>query len=135
PPVRSAGGEEPQVGQETSRSRARPPVGRRQFLHSITTIASTRPLWRSSPQVDGPDAGGGLGAAGSAGAAGRGNSGCKGEGVNALPSVDESCDRLHRAGWSLGEIATAGEWVVTGTNGDVGQPYCLLRQRYSGLHS
>jgi hypothetical protein len=35
-----------------------------------------------------------------------------------LPSVDESFDRLHRAGWSVGEVATAGEWVVSGTNGE-----------------
>jgi hypothetical protein len=28
------------------------------------------------------------------------------------PSVDESRDRLHRAGWSVGEIATATAWVV-----------------------
>ena len=35
-----------------------------------------------------------------------------------FPSVDESFDRLHRAGWSVGEIATAGEWVVSGTNGE-----------------
>ena len=37
--------------------------------------------------------------------------------MNALPSVDESFDRLHRAGWSVGEVATTGEWVVIGTNG------------------
>ena len=42
----------------------------------------------------------------------------KGESVNALPSVDESFDRLRRAGWSVGEVATAGEWIVTGTNGE-----------------
>jgi len=36
--------------------------------------------------------------------------------MNALPSVDESFERLHRAGWSVGEIATAREWIVTGTN-------------------
>jgi hypothetical protein len=34
------------------------------------------------------------------------------------PTVDESRDRLHRAGWSVGEIATALAWVITGTNGE-----------------
>jgi hypothetical protein len=28
------------------------------------------------------------------------------------PSVDESRDRLHRAGWSMGEIGCAPIWVV-----------------------
>jgi hypothetical protein len=28
-----------------------------------------------------------------------------------FPTVDESRDRLHRAGWSVGEIATAAEWL------------------------
>jgi hypothetical protein len=37
--------------------------------------------------------------------------------VNTYPSVNESRDRLHRAGWSVGEIATATRWLVTGTNG------------------
>jgi hypothetical protein len=31
------------------------------------------------------------------------------------PTVDESRDRLHRAGWSVGEMATAADWVVTST--------------------
>ena len=35
-----------------------------------------------------------------------------------LPSVDESFDRLHRAGWSVGEAATAAGWLVSGTNGE-----------------
>jgi hypothetical protein len=34
------------------------------------------------------------------------------------PSVDESRDRLHRAGWSVGEIATATHWQVDGGNGE-----------------
>jgi hypothetical protein len=38
------------------------------------------------------------------------------------PSVDESRDRLHRAGWSVGETAVgpghALVWVVSGTNGE-----------------
>jgi len=38
--------------------------------------------------------------------------------VSDLPSVDESFDRLHRAGWSVGEVATAGEWIITGTKGE-----------------
>jgi hypothetical protein len=37
--------------------------------------------------------------------------------MSSYPSVDESRDRLHRAGWSVGEIATATRWLVTGTNG------------------
>jgi hypothetical protein len=32
-------------------------------------------------------------------------------------AVDESRDRLDAAGWSVGEIATAGGWLVTGTIG------------------
>jgi hypothetical protein len=38
--------------------------------------------------------------------------------VSIYPSVDESFDRLHRAGWSIGEIAGSALWVVTGTNGE-----------------
>jgi hypothetical protein len=34
------------------------------------------------------------------------------------PAVDESRDRLHSAGWSVGEAATAAGWLVTGTNGE-----------------
>jgi hypothetical protein len=34
------------------------------------------------------------------------------------PTVDESLDRLHRAGWSIGDVATATRWVVTGQNGE-----------------
>jgi hypothetical protein len=34
------------------------------------------------------------------------------------PSVDESRDRLHRAGWSVGEVATAAGWLATGSNGE-----------------
>jgi hypothetical protein len=34
------------------------------------------------------------------------------------PSVDESFDRLHRAGWSIGEIAGVSCWVVSGQNGE-----------------
>jgi hypothetical protein len=45
-----------------------------------------------------------------------------------FPNVGESRDRLHRAGWSVGEIATASAWVVTGANSDVDLSYCLLRQ-------
>jgi hypothetical protein len=44
------------------------------------------------------------------------------------PSVDESFARLHRAGWSIGESGGAGVWIVTGNNGDVDEPYCLLHQ-------
>ena len=38
--------------------------------------------------------------------------------MRSFPSVDESFDRLHRAGWSVGEVGTAGAWIVTGTNGE-----------------
>ena len=38
--------------------------------------------------------------------------------MSTYPSVDESSDRLHRAGWSVGEYATASAWVVTGSNGE-----------------
>jgi hypothetical protein len=38
--------------------------------------------------------------------------------VSAYPTVDESRDRLHRAGWSIGELAMATCWVVTGNNGE-----------------
>jgi len=39
--------------------------------------------------------------------------------VSDLPSVDESFDRLHRAGWSVGKVATwqAGR-LITGGNGE-----------------
>jgi hypothetical protein len=36
----------------------------------------------------------------------------------AYPSVDESLDRLHRAGWSVGEAGTATGSLVLGTNGE-----------------
>jgi hypothetical protein len=32
-------------------------------------------------------------------------------------SPDRPLARLYRAGWSIGEAATAGGWVVTGVNG------------------
>ena len=42
--------------------------------------------------------------------------------MTAYPTVDESRDRLHRAGWSVGECAhgTGGAfvWLITGTNGE-----------------
>jgi hypothetical protein len=53
--------------------------------------------------------------------------------VGDYPSVDESFGRLHRAGWSVGDVATPAGWCVCGTNGDVNQPYCLLLQQYPGL--
>jgi hypothetical protein len=34
------------------------------------------------------------------------------------PSVDESFARLRCAGWSIGDIATASRWIVSGTNGE-----------------
>jgi hypothetical protein len=35
-----------------------------------------------------------------------------------MTTVDESRSRLHAAGWNVGETATAGAWIVTGTNGE-----------------
>jgi hypothetical protein len=34
------------------------------------------------------------------------------------PPLDESFDRLRRAGWSVGEVGTATRWLVSGTNGE-----------------
>jgi hypothetical protein len=38
--------------------------------------------------------------------------------MKTYPTVDESRTRLHRAGWSVGEIATATRWLVSGGKGD-----------------
>jgi hypothetical protein len=42
--------------------------------------------------------------------------------MSTYPSVDECRDRLHRAGWSIGEAAIGPDhalvWVITGTNGE-----------------
>jgi hypothetical protein len=38
--------------------------------------------------------------------------------MSTYPSVDESRDRLHRAGWSVSEIATATRSIISGTNGE-----------------
>jgi hypothetical protein len=42
--------------------------------------------------------------------------------TSTYPSVDESRDRLHRAGWSIGEMAYGPDhalvWLVSGTNGE-----------------
>jgi hypothetical protein len=35
-----------------------------------------------------------------------------------FPTVDESRDRLHRAGWSVGDAAFGILWHVIGTNGE-----------------
>ena len=37
---------------------------------------------------------------------------------DAYPSVDESRDRLRRAGWSLGEACFGSTWQVDGRNGE-----------------
>jgi hypothetical protein len=34
------------------------------------------------------------------------------------PDVDESLDRLHRAGWSVGHTGSATLWLVSGSNGE-----------------
>jgi hypothetical protein len=39
-------------------------------------------------------------------------------GIRPFASVDECADRLHRAGWSMGELLTAAGWLVTGSNGE-----------------
>jgi hypothetical protein len=31
---------------------------------------------------------------------------------------DEALDRLHRAGWSIGETVASGTWIVSGANGE-----------------
>jgi hypothetical protein len=38
--------------------------------------------------------------------------------VASYPSVDESRDRLHGAGWSLAEVGAGLTWLVDGTNGE-----------------
>src|SRR5262245_25146838 len=38
--------------------------------------------------------------------------------VRASATVDECFDRLHRAGWSIGEVPTQSGWRVSGTNGE-----------------
>jgi hypothetical protein len=38
--------------------------------------------------------------------------------VGEFPSVHESFDRLHKAGWSVGDFATSAGWYVNGTNGE-----------------
>ena len=36
----------------------------------------------------------------------------------AYPSVDESLDRLRRAGWSVGHVGGPAGWMVSGGNGE-----------------
>jgi hypothetical protein len=38
--------------------------------------------------------------------------------VTTYPSPDESLDRLHRSGWSVGEVAFGSKWHVSGYNGE-----------------
>jgi hypothetical protein len=38
--------------------------------------------------------------------------------VGSYPTVDESFERLHKAGWSVGDAATPAGWCVSGTNGE-----------------
>ena len=42
--------------------------------------------------------------------------------MEAYPTIDESFARLHRAGWSVGDVrilaAEGLAWLVTGTNGE-----------------
>jgi hypothetical protein len=48
--------------------------------------------------------------------------------MSTYPSSEESLARLHAAGWSVGEVRAGSSWIVSGANGDIGQPYCLLGQ-------
>jgi hypothetical protein len=61
-----------------------------------------------------------------------------------MPSTDESLDRLHRAGWSVGHAAFDEVWQVDGTNGEnvllahgatLTEAYCLalLQTRAVGI--
>jgi hypothetical protein len=38
--------------------------------------------------------------------------------MNNYPTVDDSFERLHRAGWSVGDVATSEGWCVNGTKGE-----------------
>ena len=38
--------------------------------------------------------------------------------MNTFPSIDESFDRLRRAGWSVGDIVAGSGWPVCGSNGE-----------------
>jgi hypothetical protein len=60
----------------------------------------------------------GSGSPGRCGTRRRAGNARQGHPMNTYPSVDESRDRLHRAGWSVGEIATATRWLICGTNGE-----------------
>jgi hypothetical protein len=35
-----------------------------------------------------------------------------------FPHPDDSFARLHAAGWSIGDVGTVANWLVTGTNGE-----------------
>src|SRR5262249_17672955 len=35
-----------------------------------------------------------------------------------LMTLDEALDRLHRAGWSAGDVVAGGTWIVFGHNGE-----------------
>jgi hypothetical protein len=55
------------------------------------------------------------------------------EGMGEFPGVDESRDRLHRAGWSVGEVASATRWLVCGWNGETrSRPKGRARRRHGG---
>jgi hypothetical protein len=38
--------------------------------------------------------------------------------VSSDSTVDESFERLHKAGWFVGDAATSAGWYVCGTNGE-----------------
>jgi hypothetical protein len=33
-------------------------------------------------------------------------------------TTDEALDRMHRAGWSVGDVVAGGTWIVSGANGE-----------------
>jgi hypothetical protein len=38
--------------------------------------------------------------------------------VTGYPPAEDSLDRMHRAGWSVGDYGTATLWIVSGRNGE-----------------
>jgi hypothetical protein len=44
----------------------------------------------------------------------------------------EAChERLHRSGWSIGEVGTSSGWLVAGVNGEKERRYVeFVRRRY-----
>ena len=51
-----------------------------------------------------------------------------------FPTVDASHRRLHRSGWSIGETATAGGWLVIGSNGGDNQICAVGKSQVEAWH-